>query len=92
MSAEGDRARAPSTSCENSAAERAVLEELCRLDHLNLGSSGLARLAFIRLFQDKICSRVQALPLVRLILAANGHTVEQEEMELLCESIGATFL
>ena len=50
-----------------------------------------AKIAFIRLFRSKLCTTVQATPIVRGVLCAEGYAIDDESLQLLCKTGAGTF-
>ena len=72
--------------------ECAARNELRRVRHLFDDTTKLAKIMFIRLFRDKLCTDVQALPIVRRVLTAEGYDANDVVLEHLCYTVAGTFL
>ena len=82
---------AESLEVEIATAAESARVEIRRVSHLSDDPNTLAKIAFIRLFRSKLCTTVQAPPIVRGVLCAEGYAIDEESLQLLCKTVAGTF-
>jgi hypothetical protein len=78
---------AKSLEVEVATAAESARVEIRRVSQFYDDPKILAKIAFIRLFRSKLCTTVQAPPIVRGVLCAEGYAIDDESLQLICKTV-----